>query len=363
MRAWLVAAALGAAVSASGARASCDPELERTVVTPDEIHARGGPGVVFEPGEVLEVPFDARVVCPDSGARSPCVVEGPIRARCAAFRAGIALDDVAVRGAIDLRDAEVAGGLSLADGSSSSSDLSGVHVEGGVTLEGWRLDELAIRDATIAGDVRLTRVTSAGSVSLSGTSVGGDVALVDLSAAEIDLSLDSVFGSSAARVTARGSLFADRVDVATDAVFETVSVGGDLELIGVSIEGSLRLEGVTTGAGVTIKGRLAQRLAIHGLRAAGDLDVFDSEIGAFEIRWSEIGGDLLVDRSTVERGVFVDGVEIAGDLDAERSALPGTLEILRSRFGGLVFVSEEVRAREPRIVDCVPANPLAPPAR
>lgn len=115
---------------------------------------------------------------------------------------GVAREDVALRSAIDLRDAAVAGGLSLADGWSSSADSSGVHVEGGVTLEGWRLDELAIRDAAIAGD-----------------------------------------------------------------------------------------------------------------------------------------------------------------LDAERSPLPGALEILRSCFGGLVFVPEKVRAREPRIVDCIPANPLAPPAR
>ena len=198
-------------------------------------------------------------------------------------------------------------------------------VPGDLRLINHRIDPaLGFVEGRIAGDFRLSGTVFERSLSLSGSTVNGELA--------------------ARRLKVGGSLH-----------LNDVSTLGEIDLLDANVEGTVSLSNSSVDGGLAARRlKVGGSLHLDNVSTPGHLDLLDANVeGTVSLNTSTVGGKLNADRLEVggslllrDDGTFRDidllGAKIRGNVDLDNSTVTGKLRASRLEVGGNLLL----RARD-----------------
>lgn len=318
-------------------------------------------GLALPPGSRVRAPIDRALLCPDSPAGAPCLVQGAIELACTELGEGLDLEDVFIDGDLRLEGAHVRGDALRLAGVDvlGTLSLAGARIEGDLSLDRVSVAaELLAPLARVGGEARLTQLRALEGATLSGASIRRTLEIERSVFGSLDLSSSEAAALRMARSGVVEELWLERVRVAGPLELELLGVGSTLFASGLEVGGALVSKGTRLDASAELGGRVEQGVSLQGLQVRGDLELLSLECGgAFELVSSRVGAHLAADESVFESAFRVEYGEIGKDGDLLGATIHEELAFVGVRFGGRLYVNEEELETPLRLTDCVPPDP------
>lgn len=261
-------------------------------------------------------------------------------------------------------------------------DLGGATVRGSVLRDlllearpGWLLPRHG---------VSLARMTVSGGIDLDGAFLDKPLTLSEVHVELLRAGEGTAIALGSARLrrltlhaaSVAGAIVADRCEVLGALLIGGGEIAGPLQLRGAVLQGSLAIEGAAIGdgvsavqaAGLTVDGSLVVRrsrfdgvVSLSRCRLGGNLNGEDVRVeagtgNAFDIDAARIGGDVILDRAAISRGLALVEARIDGRLSlasasvgeaglhGARAQIQGTLVATDARFAGPIRIDDAVVA-------------------